>query len=238
MNRNHLIMAALGSVLVATMLFPAVANAVPVFLPLSSINPGTEHVTLLPNGDFESPAGGSAFATDWTRSNDMVTSTPVNGVASDGAEVAAAHGDGGHDVNTYQQTISVNPNTDYVLSGYIWDFGSGGSGANASIDLNDNAATIPADNAGVQIEVILGTASSSNGFFAYSPFNSGPNTSLTVRVFTDGGVGTLPALLAQWDNVAITPASTFVAPTAVPEPTSLALIGIGAMSLLGRHRRA
>jgi hypothetical protein len=48
--------------------------------------------------------------------------------------------------------------------------------------------------------------------------------------------GPWPGVVTQYDNVAFTPSSAFVAPSAVPEPAGLTLLALGAVGILRRRR--
>ena len=83
--------------------------------------------------------------------------------------------------STYQGTgtdthttvpIAVSPNTDYTYSGYLWRTDSAGG---ACLDMND----IPG-------ETQLCTSTSGSWQFVSGTWNSGSNTSVTLRMVTDG----------------------------------------------------
>jgi hypothetical protein len=151
--------------------------------------------------------------------------------------------------NGYQQTIALAANTDYILSGYAWNF----SPINFDlvlVELRDsvdpsivrNFSLAPLDNStGPLID-------GSRGVFGYRSFTSSIFTSGSVILeasfeydafasptFPDGR----PNVSGQIDNIAITPTSQFAPPQAVPEPASaLALGGLAALAASARRRRA
>src|SRR5882724_511742 len=87
-------------------------------LKLSAIKPGTERVQLIPNGDFQfqGPLVGTNYPTPtgWSRSGDMYASAGSNTVPVNGNVVAKALVDGGAAVSGYNQSVSLEPATDYV----------------------------------------------------------------------------------------------------------------------------
>jgi hypothetical protein len=186
-------------------------------LKLSAIRPGTESTQLIPNGDFQSQgplvSGGYPSPTGWSRSGDMFTVSGSNTVAMDGGVVAQAQMLSGASASLYTQLLTLDPATDYVFSGYLWNMGDAANHVNTVIDFNDAPG---------EPQVVLSSSDSEadKGYFVYRSFNTGTTgTNITVRVFYDGVVGTGAAasyfpVCAQWDNIAITKASSFVAPQA------------------------
>src|SRR5262249_49608877 len=121
----------------------------------------------------------------------------------------------------YQQTVVLEPATDYVLSAYMWNFGDAVNHVNTVVDFND-AAGEP------QLTLYENPGNSDQGYFIYRFFNTSvTGTNLTLRVFYDGLTGTGAAaqyfpLAAQWDNIAITKTSYF----ALPQTNSLVTLNI------------
>jgi hypothetical protein len=111
----------------------------------------------------------------------------------------------------YIQTVTLEPATAYVLSAYLWNMGAGTNRVNTVVDFSD-APSEP------QLLLTAGNSDAAEGYFVYRSFNtSNTGTNVTVRVFYDGltGIGSAPAyhpLAAQWDNIAITKSTSFVAP--------------------------
>src|SRR6185503_16406235 len=93
----------------------------------------------------------------------------------------------------------------------VWNMGDGANHVNAVMDLND-APSEP------QIVLGSGDSDAAQGYFVYRSFNTASTgTNITVRIFYDGftGTGAAPSnypVAAQWDNIAITKSSYFVAP--------------------------
>jgi hypothetical protein len=185
-------------------------------LPLPSIAPGTEAVQLVTNGDFQ--AQGTVTSTNthpsptgWSRLADMFADPGRNMVPTDGGVVAQAWASGNAAVCKYQRTVTLQPATDYILSGYLWNLGDSANHVTTVIDLND-APNEP------QITLSWSDPGADLGYFVYRGFNTtNTGTSVTVRLFYDSLVGTGTAakyypVAAQWDNVAITKASDFVPP--------------------------
>jgi hypothetical protein len=184
-------------------------------LKLSSIKPGTEQVQLIPNGDFQSQGGASGTnypsPTGWSRSGDMYAMQGVNMVSYDAGVVAQAQLTSGSPVSLYSQPVLLEPATAYIFSAYLWNMGDSANHVNTVIDFNDVSG---------EPQVVLGATDSEadKGYFVYRSFNtSTTGTNILVRAFYDGLVGTGAAaayfpIAAQWDNIAITKATDFVAP--------------------------
>ena len=186
-------------------------------LKLSTIIAGSENVQLVYNGDFQfqGPTINTEhpFPIGWSRLGDMFAGPGVNMVAIDNGVVARGHVDGGAPASLYQRTINLDPNTPYVLSGYLWNLGDAPNHVTTVIDMNDVFEE-------PQITLSYSEANADQGYFVYRSFNTantGP--AITLRAFYDGlaGNGASAAYFpigAQWDNIAITKESDFVPPAA------------------------
>jgi len=132
-------------------------------------------------------------------------------VPYDSGVVAQAQLTTGSPVSSYTRTVSLEPATAYVFSAYLWNMGDSANHVNTVIDFNDVAG---------EPQIILGATDSEadKGYFVYRSFNTGTTgTNILVRAFYDGltGTGAAPAnfpIAAQWDNIAITKATDFIAP--------------------------
>ena len=119
--------------------------------------------------------------------------------ASTGAAVLRGHITNGNFATGVEQWVSLDPDTQYVLSAYLWNFGDASNFVNANVDLTD-----------VFNEVNLWLSSSSThpgaegGYFMYGTFNTrDTGTSLLVRAFYDAFTGTGsadPVVGAQWER--------------------------------------
>jgi len=239
----------LGAV-VATSLTASLASANSgALLPLDQYQAGTEQVqnTIVTNGSFESvtgnqpngwtlPAGQSFKVGTPTGAN---TSNAVNGnFAAQGPLQSAVQRNG------YNQTVTLQPNTDYVLSAYLWNFSDQTNGnfdlalveLKGSTNGTKNVALAPSDTFYSNPPI-----NGARGVFAYQSFNSAQlsgTVNLQVAFEYDSGFPFPhgPDVLGQIDNVAITPAGQFAPPVAVPEPASLSLL-LGTGAVLGMRRR-
>ncbi len=186
-------------------------------LKLTAVIPGSERVQLVYNGDFQFQG---PFITNtyplpegWWRQADIFTGAGTNMVLADNNVVAQACVNHGAPVCKYQRTVSLQPNTDYVLSAYLWNFGDSANHVIANVDLND-AAQDP------QLSLRYSDPNAAEGYFIYRSFNTTNTGSIvTLRVFYDSFAGTGAASAwfpvgAQWDNVAITRAAEFSPPQA------------------------
>ncbi|HVM49181.1 MAG TPA: Ig-like domain-containing protein [Candidatus Acidoferrum sp.] len=194
-------------------------------LKLSTIIPGTEQVQLVYNGDFQLQGTASSTNTHpyplgWARQADMFADPGANMVPADAGVVARALVNNGAPVSKYQCTITLMPATDYILSGYLWNMGDSANHVTTVIDMND-APGEP------QVTLSYSDANADLGYFVYRSFNTtNTGTNIILRAFYDNPVGTGAAsryfpVGAQWDNLAITKASDFVAPAAAGSGTNL-----------------
>ena len=186
-------------------------------LKLSTITPGTESVQLVYNGDFQlqgpAVANGHPSPVGWTRQADMFVGPGTNLVPMNGGVAALAYVSNAAPVGAYSRTIALQPATDYVLSAYLWNMGDSANHVTTVIDMND----VPGE---PQVTLSYANANADRGYFVYRSFNTtNTGTKVTLRGFYDGLAGTGAAagyfpLTAQWDNIAITAASNFIAPQA------------------------
>jgi hypothetical protein len=194
-------------------------------LKLSAIIPGTESVQLISNGDFQSQGAVSStnthpYPTGWTRQADMFADAGTNMVLADNGVVARAQVNSKASVCQYNRTVTLQPATDYVFSAYLWNMGDSANHVTTVIDMND-APGEP------QVTLSYSDANADLGYFVYRSFNTtNTGTNITVRAFYDSPVGAFTAskyypVAAQWDNLAITLASAFVAPQASGSGTNL-----------------
>jgi len=172
----------------------------------------------------------------------MFYDTPGYTVPNDSSQVANFHIDGGG-VGNYNQQLNLLPNTEYVLSAYMWHLGGAPDYVGqVEIDLNDSFGE-PNDGGG-SIRIDQSNPNANDGYFVSGTFNTADTgTTPFLRIFMvhgglttgwpnqpDGGL---------WDNVAVTLASEYVAPSLIPEPTSMTLLlGAGIVTLGLRRRRS
>ena len=211
-EREHLF-----TFLILTFLALSISAPAQTRIKLSAIKPGTEQVQLIPNGDFQfqGPLAGGSYPnpTGWSRSGDMFATGGSNMVTLNGGVVAQAQLISGSPASGYNETVLLEPATAYVFSAYLWNMGDAANHVNTVIDFSDAPG---------EPQVLLASSDSEadKGYFVYRSFNtSTTGTNVTVRVFYDGLVGTGASasyfpVAAQWDNIAITKASSFIAPLA------------------------
>jgi hypothetical protein len=184
-------------------------------LSLSSIIPGTEKVQLVYNGDFQFQGqtftNAHPYPIGWIRQADVFADAGTNMVLADNGVVAKALVNNAAPVGMFQRTLTLSPNTDYMLSAYLWNMGDAANHVTTVVDFND-APQEP------QITLSYSDAQAATGQFVYRGFNTGlTGSNITLRVFYDGFTGTGAAanyfpLAAQWDNIAITKATDFLPP--------------------------
>ena len=206
------------AILVLVLLANAGAARAQTRVRLSSIIPGTEKTQLVQNGDFQlqGPQVTNSYAnpTGWSRQAEMFVGSGTNTVPLNGGSVAFAQVNTGSPTSgLYTRAIRLEPNTAYVLSAYLWNFGNAANRVTTAIDFSDA-------NQEPQMTSSYTDASADQGYFVYRSFNTADTgTNITLRVFYDGltGTGAAPAYApagAQWDNVAITKSADFQPPQA------------------------
>lgn len=199
-------------------------------LPLNQYQAGTETVnnSLVVNGNFEQPGTAGPDATGWTPENSafltpaMSVGTPDQAHLPNPASVLGSFSAkaGVSNINAneqYTQPVTLDQNTEYVLSSYMWAYGIqplGAFGDFVGVELVDNNNT--GNTASLFIEPTLrggAAGSGAGGAFVYQSFHGSqfPNgASLQVRSDPyENNPGSRPSVIAQWDNVAITPLSEF-----------------------------
>jgi hypothetical protein len=195
-------------------------------LPLSQIQAGTEQTSnaLVVNGGFEQPGTPGPNATGWTRVDDMNVNSPIPPLPNPPSVLGNFTARGALDNAKYSQNVTLQANTDYVISAYIWNFGVPGPAPHNDLTPGDLAVVelVDPDNgfntAGIILEPIaLDNGDADNGYFLYDTFNSSqfPNLQaiLEVEVDLEGNPGTQrPPVVAQFDNIALTPAAQFIPP--------------------------
>lgn len=226
----------------------SVANAnVGTGLPLDDYVAGTEATnnTIVSNGGFENVSSGQPVG--WTLQNSHQVGGPLGANIGNSGNFAAQGNLGAADPTTgyngYSQVVNLLPNTTYVLSAYMWNFGLNFDLAVAEVrDSSDafvtNIALTRQDASGQDPGLIL---DGSRGVFGFRGFSSGAGGNFTVLVKFDLDetvAGTRPNVAGQLDNVAITPFAEFSPPRAVPEPTAALGLATVATAALIRRRRA
>jgi hypothetical protein len=228
-----------------TVSFGSLASAVPRYYTaaaLQDIQPGTESVALVPNGGFEDPGNeepaGSGLHPDpgsWSRFSDVFAAASlVESPPSTGAYLARGHVDGGQDAAGYVLWLTLEPDTEYVLSAYLWNFGDADNFVLANVDLND---------APNEAQLSLGpdawSPGASSGYFVYANFDTqDTGTEVLVRAFYDSrsgsGTGEPNGIVGvQWDNIAVTRASDFVPPAPLATPGPGVRLGQSRENVLG-----
>lgn len=180
---------------------------------LSSVTTGTECVQLVYNGDFQFQGplvtNVHPFPGGWVAQAEMLADGGTNLVLANHGVVARASASGGAPVSMYSRTVRLEPNADYVLSAYVWNMGDAANHVNSVVDLSD-APQEP------QLTLYWSDANADQGYFLYRSFNTrNTGSNVTLRVFYDGLTGAGAAagyfpLAAQWDNIAITKAASFL----------------------------
>lgn len=202
-------------------------------LPLDQYQAGTEVTdnSRITNAGFEQPGVAGPNATGWTPVNNAGQPSAMSVGAPDPANLPSNPSVLGNFVaraavpnrnfnDHYEQGVTFAPNTDYVLSGYLWNYGLPGPDPATDLFAGDLAVLQLRDvnnfdnTAGVILEPVrLDGGAGSRGVFIYKTFNSAqfPNGA-TLEVQSDPNeniFGARPAVSVQFDNIAITPVSQF-----------------------------
>ncbi len=182
---------------------------------LGLVTPGTEKVQLVYNGDFGSQGilvnGSHPYPDGWVNTVGKISADPGINVVAVNDNVVARVDVTSPAVPLYLRFLQLEPNTTYVLSSYMWNFGDSANRVTTVIDFNDIVGE-------PQMTLAYNDADADKGYFVYRSFNSATTgTNVTLRLFCDGFTGTGAALNyfpigAQWDNIAVTKSSEFVAP--------------------------
>ena len=131
---------------------------------------------------------------------------------------------GGLEGAKYSQSVTLMPSTDYVISAYIWNYGIPGPPPHNDLTPGDLAVVELVDvdrafnTAGIILEPIaLDNGDADNGYFVHQSFNSSqfPNGAILEVEVDLEGIGTRPPVVAQFDNIAITPLAQFMPPQPV-----------------------
>jgi hypothetical protein len=218
-------------------------------LPLDQYQAGTETTTLVPNGDFENTVAGVPVG--WTPVGTFQSAAPVGANTSpaiNGNYAAQGPLGGPLQRNGYQQVVSVLPNTNYQLSGYAWNF-SPSQYDLVLVEMTDSLNPTLKRNfslAALDVDPADGTTliNGARGVFGHKLFNSStyfPSGSAILEVSFEYDASVpfpagRPPVSGQIDNVALTPADTFVAPARIPEPATASLLALAAAGMLARRR--
>lgn len=213
-------------------------------LPLDDYIIGSEQTnnTIVSNGGFENVSGGQPVG--WTLNNSHQVGAPVGPNTGNNGNFSAQGPLGAADpqspaFNGYSQSVNLLPNTTYVLSAYMWNFGLNFDLAVAEVldsggAFVTNIALTRQDASGQDPNLIL---DGSRGVFGFRGFGSGAGGNFTVLVkfdldeFTGGA---RPNIAGQIDNVAITPLADF-RPPVVPEPSAGLLLAAATVALFRRR---
>lgn len=210
-------------------------------LPLDQYQAGTEATnnTIVQNGGFESVTSGNPDGWTLVGSGQVAAPTGPNVSAVNGNSAAQFNLGVTSEPNKYIQTVNLLPGTDYILSGYAWNF----SGINYDLSLVEilNPANPGGQVRNFSLAPSDGGIDGSRGVFGYRSFNTATlgTTTLQLEVefdLDDAVTGVRPNISAQLDNISITPEADFRAPLLVPEPTTLSLLA-GALTLATRRSR-
>jgi hypothetical protein len=121
--------------------------------------------------------------------------------------------------NWYSQSIdpgALTAGANYVASAYIWNFAPNGSTAGTYIKVIDAVDGLNNISAGLGAPTAKDNGSSANGYLCYFLLNQaqiaawGHPVELRATAERGNNAGVLPAVWAQFDNIALTPAENFV----------------------------
>ncbi len=184
---------------------------------LSDLSPGTESTTLVENGGFASEDSGWIAVT----ANVVVGTAPDNVPVPSSAHNALAQAYIDHDqvLGQYRRKVTLQGDTDYVLSAYMWELGDFDHHVDVIVvDLGDAGHDISEGIWEGQLTLYPGDPDDDKGYFIFDTFTTPPGEQdVTLRLFytglseTDDDWPSYP-VGAMWDNVAITRADLFSPP--------------------------
>ncbi len=128
--------------------------------------------------------------------------------------------------NSFDNALVVGQS--YVLSGFFRAEDAGGS---IAIDIGNFGGQAWYQTAGTALQ--LDQITTGKWFFGYTTFTA-DNPTMRVRLVRNGP--TIEGARNYFDDIAVTAVDRFVAPTAVPEPSSLLALGLGGLVLKFRKR--
>ncbi|HEX2996667.1 MAG TPA: DNRLRE domain-containing protein, partial [Anaerolineales bacterium] len=153
---------------------------------------GSAASNLVPNSGFETQGSNAADAASWVEGTNH---TRASDKFHDGGwSLRSTYQGAGTDTHT-TSPVAVSPNTTYTYSGYVWRTNSVGA---ACLDMAD-----------VPGEVQLCTNVSGSWQFLSGTWNSGSNTSVTLRLITDGS----PTGDIWFDDISLVASSAAATPT-------------------------
>jgi hypothetical protein len=193
-------------------------------------------VTLVPNYSFETSTGGDFTPpTDFNTGNDVLVQTQglAGGPNAEDGTHYVGFGNGTNFTNLFQDYTNIAGEGDPAVTAFTFTAGFALRNFNNESDTTGDTATI---NLGIQD--LTGT-----GGITILPIS---RSLLNNQTFTDFSVTLPAATVAAGDSIRLfidknAGVGFFVADnlrvTAVPEPVSAGLLGLGALSLLARRRR-
>jgi|SRR5687767_3132407 len=220
-------------------------------LPLSQYQAGTEQTSpsLVTNGGYELPGtpNPNPAPTGWVPVGTVQAGTPINtnpAIPPSTLGSFAAQGPLGTnaDGQRFTQPVTLAPNTQYVISAYMWNFGQGAVGSNLGdltvVEVVDPTNALNTKTLGLE-RAATDMGDAANGYFVYDTFNSSQfPAGAVIEVEGDFGEsvqGSRPNIWWQVDNVAITPAANFAAPRLIPEPAALGALALAGVLALRRR---
>lgn len=188
--------------------------------------PGTGTYTPVPGGTFET----NDPLTGWGDFSNVATLNTAASPLMRGDQVGRLSGwsTGWYSVSKSLDNALVAGQA-YVLSGFFRAEEPGGS---IAIDIGNYGGQAWYQTAATAVAADASTTG--KWFFGYVTFVA-DNPTMRVRLIRNGP--TIPFAQTFFDDVAVTPAANFQAPTAVPEPATLVALGAGTLALLNRRRR-
>ena len=186
-------------------------------LKLSDLSSGTEITSIVPNGDFENGDTGWNAVT----ANVDAGPSPLNVTVPSSTQSALALGyiDNDDTLGQYRRTITLQGDTEYVLSAYMWELGDDNHHVDVVVvDLNDAGNGTPDGLWEGQLTLYPDAGGAGQGYFVYDTFTTpSGEQDVTLRLFytglteTDDNWPSFP-VAAMWDNIAITTADEFAEP--------------------------